>query len=112
MPSHEDGPGPVGTGTEAGGQTGQDDHRHRTARAQPEPVTVADIFRQHAVLDLAAIGVRPAGPLSWTPADPPPREDAITIARRRELARCRVAELERRWREQRIAAAWWTEVAA
>jgi hypothetical protein len=95
----------------AEGQTGQDDHRHRTAGVRPEPATVADIFRRHAVLDLAAIGVRPDGPLTWTPADPPPREEPLAIARRRELTRRRVAEQQRRWAQLREVNRYWTETA-
>jgi hypothetical protein len=110
MRLHDDGPHRAGNATGAE-VSGQPIHPHHSAGVRPEPVTVADIFRQHAVLDLAAIGVRPAGRLTWTPSDPPPREEPLAIARRRELARRRVADLELRWAQFRQVNRYWTEAA-
>jgi hypothetical protein len=110
MPLHEDGPGPVGTGTEAEGLTGQDDHHQGSSVLARHPA--ADAWRRGAPADLsAAAGVRAVGPLSWQPPDPPPREDAVAIARRRELTRRRVAGYERRWAQVREISRYWTEAA-
>jgi hypothetical protein len=110
MRLHDEGPHRAGNATGAE-VSGQPIHLHHSAGVRPESVTVADIFRRYAVLDLAAVGVRPAGRLTWTPPDPPPREEPLAIARRRELARRRVAGLEHRWAQLRQARRYWTEAA-
>jgi hypothetical protein len=110
MPLHDDGPGPVGTGTEAEGHTTgqQDDHHKGSSVLARHPA--ADAWRSGAPADLsAAAGVRPVGPLGWQPPDPPPREDTIAIARRRELTRRRCAGYERRWAQVREITRYWTE---
>lgn len=68
--------------------------------------TAADLIRTHGV---GLAGVRPSGPLAWTPHDDPPPhvpgvlEPAVSDARRRVLARRHLdgiehrAALERDW---------------
>jgi hypothetical protein len=112
MPLHEDGPRPW-QGAEAEGQTGQDDRRKLTCDASPgQPAAAADTWRAYAPVRLSvAAGVRREGPLGWLPTDPPPREDEVTIARRKELSRRSAMAWERRWREQRQVIRYWSEAA-
>lgn len=70
-------------------------------------MNVADTFRAAAVaagFDLVALGVRPEGPLDWTPEDPPPVEPPVAIARRRVLTRRRLDAIERQRRRDRMYA--------
>lgn len=79
----------------------------------PGPSTAAaNAFRRGARaagLDLEALGVRDRGPLDWTPPDLDEGEvePPVAVARRRHLARCRLAEIERRRREMRQVARFW-----
>jgi hypothetical protein len=105
---------PVGGAEAEGHTTGQqDDHCKLTCDLlRGQPTAAADTWRSHAPTRLsAAAGVRPVGPLGWLPPDPPPREDAVAIARRRELARRSAAERERRWAQLREVRRYWTAVA-
>jgi hypothetical protein len=112
MPRDTSSPRTVATDTGAEGQTGQDDRRKLTCETRPDQPTAADTWRAHAPIHLsAAAGVRPAGALGWQPIDPPPPEDALAIARRRELTRRRVAEQQRRWAQLREVGRYWTEAA-
>lgn len=77
--------------------------------------TVADGYRQAlavAGIDPTPLGVRDSGPLNWTPpARIDRREPPVAVARRRIIARQRLAALELERRRRRIGDRYWTGAA-
>jgi len=123
MPSHENGPRSVATDSGAEVDAWQQDRPKSTSDVVPTPDTApavshaAATFRGWAArtgIALAPLGVRPEGPLGWghdLPDRVEYREDEVTVARRRVLARRRLAATEREHRLKRECARYWTDAA-
>jgi hypothetical protein len=109
-PNSRSGPGRGGRSETEPGQVGH----HKGSSTLPRH-PAADAWRANAPAHLSAtLGVRPDGPLDWTPPDLPApyegyaTEGPLAVARRRTLTRRHIDELEHGWR----VSLWWQREAA